>query len=109
MRLSLKRLDGWRGFKSAILPMIFPAEDGAQGMARALEQMFEAAVAAIDDGANLLILSDRGVDATHAPIPSLLACAGLHHHLRTRGGHHPPAGPRAGGHGGDGVPGHPDP
>ncbi|WP_435021200.1 glutamate synthase large subunit [Tundrisphaera sp. TA3] len=87
----LKRLDGWRGFKSAILPMIFPAEDGAQGMARALEQMFDAAVAAIDDGANLLILSDRGVDATHAPIPSLLACAGLHHHLvrvgrRTRAG-----------------------
>src|SRR6185437_14592624 len=41
--------------------------------------------------ANLIILSDRGVDATNAPIPSLLACAGLHHHLvrqglRTRAG-----------------------
>ena len=45
----------------------------------------------LDRGANLLILSHRGVDAKYAPIPSLLAVAGLHHHmvregLRTRAG-----------------------
>ena len=77
----LKRLDGWRGFKSEVLAMTFPVAEGAEGMTRALDAMFEKAVAAIDDGSNLLILSDRAVDATHAPIPSLLACAGLHHHL----------------------------
>ena len=77
----LKQLDGWRGFKSATLNMTFPASEGAIGMERALDRMFAAAVAAIEDGSNLLILSDRAVDATHAPIPSLLACAGLHHHL----------------------------
>ena len=87
----LKQLDGWRGFKSATLNMTFPAREGASGMERALERMFAEAVAAIRDGSNLLILSDRAVDATHAPIPSLLACAGLHHHLvregmRTRAG-----------------------
>ena len=87
----LKLLDGWRGFKSATLPMVFHAKAGAAGMERALDAMFAQAVAAIQDGANLLILSDRGVDANHAPIPSLLACAGLHHHLvrmgmRTRAG-----------------------
>ena len=77
----LKLLDGWRGFKSATLNMTFVASEGAGGMERALDRMFAEAVAAIKDGSNLLILSDRDVDATHAPIPSLLACAGLHHHL----------------------------
>ena len=37
------------------------------------------------DGCTILILSDRGVDATHAPIPSLLATAGVHHHLVREG------------------------
>src|SRR4051794_26001686 len=54
----LKQLEGWRGFKSALLPMLFPAEEGAAGLERSLEAMFEQAVAAIEDGANLLILSD---------------------------------------------------
>ncbi len=87
----LKQLEGWRGFKSAILPMTFPAAEGAAGLEQSLEAVFDMAVAAIHDGANLLILSDRGVDAQNAPIPSLLACSGLHHHLvrqglRTRAG-----------------------
>ncbi len=81
----LKQLEGWRGFKSAELRMTFPAAEGAAGMGRALDAMFDRAVAAIEDGANLLILSDRAVDAANAPIPSLLACAGLHHHLVRQG------------------------
>ena len=81
----LKLLGGWREFKSAVLPMTFPAAAGAAGLERALEIMFDMAVNAIEDGANLLILSDRGVDAKNAPIPSLLACSGLHHHLVRRG------------------------
>ena len=87
----LKRLDGWRGFKSVTLPILFPAVEGAAGMERALEELFRQATEAIEAGVNLILLSDRGVDAKHAPIPSLLACAGLHHHLvrnglRTRAG-----------------------
>jgi glutamate synthase (ferredoxin) len=77
----LKQLDGWRGFKSVTLPSLFVAADGAAGMAAALKSLFESAVEAIHDGANLIILSDRGVDAATAPIPSLLVCSGLHHHL----------------------------
>ena len=77
----LKQLDGWKGFKSVTLSMTFAAADGADGMARSLDSIFEKAVAAIKDGVNLLILSDRGVGPRNAPIPSLLACAGLHHHL----------------------------
>ena len=87
----LKQLEGWRGFKSAVLPMLFPATEGAAGMKRCLDELFAKAVAAIEGGANFIILSDRGVNAISAPIPSLLATAGLHHHLvrqgmRTRAG-----------------------
>jgi glutamate synthase domain-containing protein 2/glutamate synthase domain-containing protein 1/glutamate synthase domain-containing protein 3 len=87
----LKLLEGWRGFKSATLPMLFPAAEGAAGLERSLDELFAKAVEAIASGANILILSDRGVDSQNAPIPSLLACSGLHHHLvrqglRTRAG-----------------------
>jgi glutamate synthase (ferredoxin) len=81
----LKLLDGWRGFKSVTLPMLFVAADGAAGMEAALESLFEKASAAIEDGANLIVLSDRGVNAEMAAIPSLLACSGLHHHLVRQG------------------------
>jgi glutamate synthase (NADPH/NADH) large chain len=81
----LKQLKGWRGFTSVTLPMLFVAADGAAGMERALEALFEKAVAAIQEGASLIILSDRGVSAEMAAIPSLLACSGLHHHLVRQG------------------------
>jgi glutamate synthase (NADPH/NADH) large chain len=51
------------------------------GLQHAMERLFDAADSAIRDGVNLFILSDRGVDARHAPIPALLSVAGLHHHL----------------------------
>ena len=71
--------------------MLFPAAEGAEGLGRALDDMFRRASLEIGRGANLLVLSHRGVDAKNAPIPSLLATAGLHHHLvreglRTRAG-----------------------
>jgi glutamate synthase (ferredoxin) len=81
----LRQLEGWRGFKSVTLPMLFIASEGAPGMEQALESLFEKASAAIDQGASLIILSDRGVNAEMAPIPSLLACSGLHHHLVRQG------------------------
>src|SRR5262249_15729581 len=81
----LKHLDGGRGFKSATVKMLFRAGDGAAGLERALDDLFETDVAAIEAGANLFILTDRGVNAEFAPIPSLLATAGLHHHLVRKG------------------------
>ncbi len=81
----LKQLSGWRGFKSAELPMLFPAAEGAKGLEEALEDLFRRATVEIERGANLIILSHRGVDSKFAPIPSLLATAGLHHHLVREG------------------------
>ncbi len=51
----------------------------------AMDRLCEAADAAIRQGFNLLILSDRSVDGKRAPIPALLAVAGLHHHLIREG------------------------
>ncbi len=98
------------GFRSATLPILYPPASVEAGLAlgqlpghrdnpdlsveendisklsghsleTAMERLFEAADLAIQQGVNLLILSDRGVDKNRAPIPALLAVAGLHHHL----------------------------
>ena len=47
----------------------------------ALERLRSAAADAVRAGATILIVSDRGVDADHAPIPALLAVSAVHHHL----------------------------
>ena len=73
-------------FRTITLPILFnPSEDGA-GMEKALADLFERADEIIaNNEANILILSDRGIDAEHAPIPVLLAVSGLHHHLIRKG------------------------
>ncbi|KAM3089971.1 glutamate synthase large subunit [Phormidesmis sp. 146-35] len=72
-------------FKSVTLPMLFDPKAGAVGLEQAIESICSQANQAIAAGANILILSDRDVDANNAPIPALLAVAGLHHHLIRQG------------------------
>ena len=67
--------------RATVLPALFPAAAGPAGLAPALAAVYEAADRAIAFGAKILILSDRGVDPDNAPIPMLLAVAGLHNHL----------------------------
>ncbi len=73
------------GFKSFSLPILFKASDGEAGLVKAMDDLCARASSAVEAGANLLILSDRGVDHEMAPIPALLAVAGLHHHLIREG------------------------
>jgi len=73
------------GFKSETLSILFRAADGTKGLETALERLFAEADEAIKGGCNILILSDRGISAEQAPIPALLATAGLHHHLIRKG------------------------
>jgi glutamate synthase domain-containing protein 2/glutamate synthase domain-containing protein 1/glutamate synthase domain-containing protein 3 len=81
----LKSLDR-EGFKAVTLPITFNAADGEEGMARAVDALCEAAAKAVkDDGATILILSDRGVDANTCAIPSLVATGAVHHHLIREG------------------------
>ena len=64
-----------------------PSNDDNLGsrLISALEHLFDKADALIEEGTNILILSDRGVCKDKAAIPALLACAGLHHHLIRKG------------------------
>jgi glutamate synthase (ferredoxin) len=73
------------GFKAVTLPILFKAAAGAQGLHGAMEKLFAAADRAIADGVNIVVLSDRGIDAGNAPVPALLAVSGLHHHLIRQG------------------------
>jgi glutamate synthase (NADPH/NADH) large chain len=73
------------GFKATTVPMLFPVADGAKGLARAMDELCRRASLAVAEGFSYLILSDRGVDREHAPIPALLATAGVHHHLIREG------------------------
>ena len=74
-----------RGFKSVTLPMLFDADSGGTGLARALEDLQRRTSEAVEEGYTIIILSDRGVNMKLAPIPSLLATAGVHHHLVREG------------------------
>jgi glutamate synthase (ferredoxin) len=69
------------GLKSVTLPILFNPAEGKAGLEQALGELFQVADQAIKNGATILILSDKGVYRSHAPIPALLASSGLHHHL----------------------------
>ena len=73
------------GFKSATLPILFKVSDGPAGLDKAMAELYIKVNDAIRDGYNVVVLSDRGVCPEWAPIPSLLAVAGVHHHLIREG------------------------
>lgn len=70
------------GFHTETIPIVYYKNTGLE---RALERLFVEADRAFREGANILILSDRGVDENHAAIPSLLAVSALNRHfIRTK-------------------------
>ena len=69
------------GYRSCVIPMVFPAADGEKGMEKALAALCAEAEARVDAGDTMLILTDREVSMKRAPIPALLATSALHHHL----------------------------
>ncbi len=72
-------------FKSLTLDTTWPAETGAAGMEAAIDALCSQADEAVRDGINIIILSDRRAGADRIPIPSLLSCAAVHHHLIREG------------------------
>lgn len=68
-------------FESVTLSVLFPVNEGISGAERRLETLCVEAEHAADNGKYLLIISDKGVDAAHAPIPMLLAVGAVHNHL----------------------------
>jgi glutamate synthase (NADPH/NADH) large chain len=71
----------YKGFKAVKAPMLFPVKEGAEGLKAAVDRMCQTAEKAVDEGADYIILSDRGVNAEMAPVPSLLATSAVHSYL----------------------------
>jgi len=72
-------------FQAKTINTYFFVDKGGAGMARALERICQYAEDAIEDGFEIIILSDRAIDSDHAPVPSLLVTAAVHHHLIRKG------------------------
>src|SRR5581483_3063573 len=75
----------YKNYKAVTLPMLYKVAEGGKGLAKAMKDLCEKASKAVKDGYQIIILSDRGLDHDNAPIPSLLAIAGVHHHLIKKG------------------------
>ncbi|SDN73486.1 glutamate synthase large subunit [Actinacidiphila guanduensis] len=69
------------GLKAATLSGLYRVAGGGEALSARLTEICAEADAAIEDGARLIVLSDRHSDAEHAPIPSLLLTSAVHHHL----------------------------
>ena len=78
--LHLGEVPSTPGF-TAVVPCHFPADGDGAALAASLEDIFERVDQLIEEGASAIVLSDRGIAAHKAPIPSLLATAAVHHHL----------------------------
>ena len=84
----IRGLDGGpasKGLKAITLPTLFKAAAGGAGLRKALEDLRWRVSECIAEGYNIIILSDRGLDAVEAPIPSLLAVSAVQHHLIKEG------------------------
>ena len=83
----LRQLDG-KGpgnFKSVTLPILYPVHEGEKGLEKAVTALCRHASQMVASGHDFIVLSDRGHTRTMAPIPALLAVAGVHHHLIREG------------------------
>jgi glutamate synthase (ferredoxin) len=71
--------------RSVKLPILFKLDGSPKSLRKAMHALCAQASQAVEAGQNLLILTDRDCDEDHAPIPALLAVAGVHHHLIREG------------------------
>jgi len=72
-------------FQSKTLQTYFRADGKPGSLAKGLERLCRYAVDAVEDGFQVIVLSDRALDSEHAAIPSLLAVSAVHHHLIRKG------------------------
>ena len=73
------------GLKAKTLPALFDVSNGPGALESAIDALCVEAAVAVEEGYSILVISDRGAGEKHAPIPSLLATAGVHHHLIREG------------------------
>ena len=77
---AIARLD-YRGWRSRSIDITFPRDSGREGLLEALDRICAQASAAIEDGIEIIILSDRAIGVERVPISALAATGAVHHHL----------------------------
>ncbi len=70
-----------RGWKSQMIDITYDRKLGKAGLLQTIDRVCAEAEAAIDNGYQLIILSDRGISEDRVPISALLATGAVHHHL----------------------------
>ncbi|KAA2215733.1 glutamate synthase large subunit [Maribacter flavus] len=81
----IKNYDASPDYKVVSISMLYPVEKGHNGLEDALQSILTQASQAADEGANIIILSDRNVNKENAPIPALLACSYINSGLQKLG------------------------
>jgi len=83
----IRRIEARSGgaFKTKTFTLCYPSDLGASGMEGALDKLCLAVKNAVEEGNNILALSDRDLDAAHVAIPALLATSTVHHYLTCEG------------------------
>lgn len=71
----------YKGFNTVKLPILFEASKGKAGLQEAITNLCKKAEESVNEGVNYIVLTDRGIDESHAAIPSLLAVSAVHHYL----------------------------
>jgi glutamate synthase (NADPH/NADH) large chain len=72
-------------FQAKTLQCYFRADGKEGSLKKGLDRLCRYAVDAVEDGFEVIVLTDRSIDSEHAAIPSLLACSTVHHHLIRKG------------------------
>ncbi|NDD16566.1 MAG: glutamate synthase subunit alpha, partial [Chitinophagia bacterium] len=72
-------------FQAKTLQCYFRADGKEGSLKKGLDRLCRYAVDAVEDGFEVIVLTDRSIDSEHAAIPTLLACASVHHHLIRKG------------------------
>ncbi len=81
----IKNYDASPDYKVVSIPILYEIKRGLNGLEDALESVLNQASKAIDEGANIIILSDRNTNEEKAPIPALLACSFVNNGLQKKG------------------------
>lgn len=72
-------------FQAKTLQCYFRADGKSGSLKKGLDRLCRYAVDAVEDGFEVIVLTDRSIDSEHAAIPTLLACSSVHHHLIRKG------------------------
>ncbi|XP_005109373.2 putative glutamate synthase [NADPH] [Aplysia californica] len=71
----------YKGWKSKVIPMVYPVSEGPEGLKPALLRICEESAAAAEEGFKLIVLSDRSAGQDNVPVSSLLTIGAVHHYL----------------------------